>query len=60
MDNSYNSPELACFLKSKETECVGTLCIIKKKCSSLGESQKPENGRLVWLAFRVCRSSDLA
>jgi hypothetical protein len=27
MDNCFNSPNLAYFLKTKGTDCVGTLCV---------------------------------
>jgi hypothetical protein len=30
MDNFYNSPKSARFLKSKKTDCVGTLCLYRK------------------------------
>jgi hypothetical protein len=47
MDSFYISPELARFLKLKKTDCVSTLHVNRKKCSSLGESQKTEKGRTV-------------
>jgi hypothetical protein len=30
MDSFYNFPELACFLKSRETDCISALCITEK------------------------------
>jgi hypothetical protein len=45
MDNLYNSPELAHFLKSKETDCVGTICVNRENVLPLviGKKLKGKN-----------------
>jgi hypothetical protein len=44
MDIFYNSPELAWFLKSKKTDCVGTLCDNRKKVPLLVKNMKLNKG----------------
>jgi hypothetical protein len=45
MDNFYNSPELARFLKSKKkTDCVGTLCDNRKNVPPLVKNTKLNKG----------------
>jgi hypothetical protein len=52
MGSFYNSPELAHFLKTQKTDCVGTLCVNRKNVPPLVKAKKTEKGRMVWLAFR--------
>jgi hypothetical protein len=47
MNNFYNSPKLADFLKSNEIEYDGTLCVKRKKLLPLGERQKEKGGQYV-------------
>ncbi|XP_023725727.1 piggyBac transposable element-derived protein 4 [Cryptotermes secundus] len=44
MDNFYNSPDLARFLKSKNTDCVGTLHTNRKNVPPLVKNKKLEKG----------------
>jgi hypothetical protein len=44
MDNFYNFPELAHFLKSKGTDCVGTLHVNKKHVLPLVKARELKKG----------------
>jgi hypothetical protein len=44
MDNFFNSLDLACFWKSKNTDCVGTLCSNRKNFPPLVKNMKLKKG----------------
>jgi hypothetical protein len=46
MDNFYNFPELACFLKSKKTDCVGTIRTKRKNVPPFVKAKNLEKGEL--------------
>jgi hypothetical protein len=60
MDSFYNSPELARFLKSKKTDCVGTLRDNRKIVPPLVRNTKLNKGEQLWSTLRKCGSSCMA
>jgi hypothetical protein len=44
MDSFYNSPDLARFLKSKGTNCIGTLLVHRKNVPPLVKTEKLKRG----------------